>query len=221
MKTETQTPHQFLVVDDHEVILQGTVPALQEKYPDAQIKTAKDRQTALAIIELYGPDLVLLDLSIPPDATSPARPEVGLAFLETLIQGRAAPNVMVLSTDVKPLVRLKSEINTYGGGFAAIDKSVSIDEMLRMVELALRGSIHLPPQVRSRSEFDSAWLQVLTLRFEEGLTDKAIAKRLEVSDRTIRNYWTRMQDFLCIGEEPDKDVRIQIAIEARKMGLIS
>ena len=221
MKTANPTPYQFLVVDDHEVILQGTVPALQENYPDARVQMAKDRHTAQTIIDLYKPDLMLLDLSIPPTPTSAARPEVGLEFLETLIQRRSTLNLMVLSTDVKPLVRLKSEINTYGGGFAAIDKSVSITEMLKMVELSLRGSIHLPLQVRSRPEFDSIWLEVLTLRFEEGLTDKAIAKTLNVSDRTIRNYWVRMQDFFCIGEDPDRDLRIQISIEARKMGLMS
>ncbi|MBC7972931.1 MAG: DNA-binding response regulator, partial [Verrucomicrobia bacterium] len=42
-KAITQT---FLVVDDHEAILEGTVPALKRTYPTAEIFTAQDIQTA-------------------------------------------------------------------------------------------------------------------------------------------------------------------------------
>ncbi|MEH2043505.1 hypothetical protein [Nostoc sp.] len=41
-----QTLQKFLVVDDHEAILQGTIPALQEKYPEAEIFAIQDAQTA-------------------------------------------------------------------------------------------------------------------------------------------------------------------------------
>ena len=62
---------------------------------------------------------------------------------------------------------------------------------------------------------------MLHLRFEEGLTDKAIAKRMGTSDRTIRNYWIRIQDALLIGDDPDRDLRVQIELEARRIGLIN
>ncbi|MEH1947249.1 MAG: hypothetical protein V7K77_09855 [Nostoc sp.] len=42
--------------------------------------------------------------------------------------------------------------------------------------------------MRSRLEFDRKWLEVLTLKYQEGLTDKAIAHKMLVSDRTVRNY---------------------------------
>jgi len=77
------------------------------------------------------------------------------------------------------------------------------------------------PEVRSRPEFDRKWLEVLTLKFQEGLTDKAIAERMAVSDRTVRNYWIRLQDALGVYDQPNKDLRIQIEIEARKIGLIN
>ena len=112
-------------------------------------------------------------------------------------------------------------INAYEGGFAAMDKSLPISEMVQFIEFAMGGCIYLPPELRSRAEFDRKWLEVLTLKFHEGLTDKAIAKRMAVSDRTVRNYWLRLQYALGIKGEPDKDPRIQIEIEARKIGLIS
>ncbi|MBD2102465.1 response regulator [Leptolyngbya sp. FACHB-261] len=215
------TQQTFLVVDDHEAILEGTVPALKSKYPQAEVLTAQDAQSALGQVARRQPTLVVVDLSLPEKPQAVANPEVGIQLLKTLMQGHPAPNLMVLSTNIKPLVRLKPLINAYEGGFAAMDKSLPIREMLRLIDFALRGSIYLPPEVRARPEFDRKWLEVLTLKFQEGLTDKAIAERMEVSDRTVRNYWIRLQDALGVYDEPGKDLRIQIEIEARKVGLLS
>lgn len=218
--TANSTKQTFLVVDDHEAILEGTVPALQRAYPEAEVLTASDIQMARLVMGSYPPALIVLDLSLPEKPHLPASLEVGLQFLKTLIEGQLAPNILVLSTNVRPLVQLKPAINAYEGGFAAMDKSLPIREMLRLVEVALRGSIYLPPQLRSRTEFDPKWLEVLALKFNEGLTDKAIAGRMHLSDRTIRNYWIRLQDALDIYDEPGKELRIQIEIAARKLGLI-
>jgi hypothetical protein len=42
-----------------------------------------------------------------------------------------------------------------------------------------------------------------------------------IAERTLRNYWIRIQDALEIPDDPDQDVRIQIELTARKNGLIS
>ncbi len=216
-----QVKPKFLVVDDHEAILEGTIPALKGKYPEAEIITAQDAQTAKQQVELYHPDLVVVDLCLPEKPHAFANAEVGIQLLKTLMESTLAPNLVVLSTNVKPLVRLKPMINAYEGGFAAMDKSLPIREMLRLIDLALRGSIYLSPELRSRNEFDRKWIEVLTLKFQEGLTDKAIAQQMKVSDRTVRNYWIRLQDALGVYDEPGKELRVQIEIAARKIGLIS
>lgn len=210
----------FLVIDDDEAILEGTVPALKRTYPSSEILTAQDVQTAQMQLN-YHPTLVVIDLSLPAKPYALASPEVGMQFLKTIVESKLAPNILVLSTNIKPLIQLKPMINSYEGGFAAMDKSLPIQEMLRLTDIALRGSIYLPPQLRSRSEFDRKWLEVLTLKFQEGLTDKAIAERMQLSDHTIRNYWVRIQDALGVYDEPDKELRIQIEIAARKLGLIN
>jgi DNA-binding NarL/FixJ family response regulator len=218
--TADSTRQIFLVVDDHEAILAGTVPALQSAYPQAEVLTAPNIQRARLQMESRSADLIVLDLSLPEKPNTPANFEVGLQFLKALIESQIAPNILVLSTNIQPLVQLKPMINAYEGGFAAMDKSLPIREMLRLVDFALRGSIYLPPQLRSRAEFDPKWLEVLTLKFQEGLTDKAISQRMQVSDRTIRNYWIRLQDALGVYDEPGKELRIQVELAARKIGLI-
>ncbi len=210
----------FLAVDDHEAILEGTIPALKRKYPTAEIFTAQDVQTARKQLERYHPNLVIIDLSLPEKPGLMAKLEVGLKFLKSLMESQEAPNIMVLTSDTLPLVRLQGIIDTYEGGFAAMDKALPISEMLRLIDFALRGSIYLPTEVRNRPEFDRKWIELLNLKFGEGLTDKAIAKRMNITDRTVRNYWSRIQDALGVSEEPDKDVRIQIELAARQLGLI-
>jgi DNA-binding NarL/FixJ family response regulator len=219
--SQQQSP--FLVVDDHEAILEGTVPALKKQYPTVEILTAQDRRTAQRLIEQVYPVLVVIDLSLPKESGLAAHPDVGIQWLEALMQLEKAqkPNLLVLSTNVKPLVRLTPLINVYEGGFAAMDKSRPIREMLKLVDLALRGSISLPLEVRSRPEFDSKWLEVLSLKFQHGLSDRAIRERMGIAERTLRNYWIRIQDALLIPDDPDQDLRIQIEIAARKAGLIS
>jgi DNA-binding NarL/FixJ family response regulator len=217
----SSAPHRFLVVDDHEAILEGTVPALQAKYPTVEILTAKCQRSAERQVGQYRPEFVIVDLSLPESAAAAPSTEVGIQLLETLMQSSSAPNIMVLSTNVKPLVRLKLAIHIYEGGFVALDKSLPIRDMLKYVDLALRGSIYLPSEVRSRPEFDRRWLEVLTLKYQEGLADKAIAQQMGISDRTIRNYWIRIQDALNVADHPHQDLRIQLQLAARRAGLIS
>jgi DNA-binding NarL/FixJ family response regulator len=215
------TLRRFLVVDDHEAILKGTVPALQTKYPAVEILTAKCQQEAELCIKRYCPEFVVVDLGLPESPAGVPSTEVGIQLLELLMHSQPAPNIMVLSINVRPLLRLKPAIHVYEGGFVALDKSLPIREMLKYVELSLRGSIYLPSEVRSRPEFDRRWLEVLMLKYQEGLSDKAIAERMGISDRTIRNYWLRIQDALNVYDHPNQDLRIQIQIAARKAGLIS
>ncbi|MGC1308736.1 MAG: response regulator transcription factor [Phormidesmis sp.] len=212
---------QFLVIDDHEAVLAGTVPALQQKYPQANIATAQDVETAERQIVQCPPDLVIVDLSLPETACSPATTEVGMRLLHRLMESERAPNIMVISTNIKPLVRLKPAINVYEGGFVAMDKSLPVKEVLNSVEIALKGSTYLPPALRTRPEFDRKWLQVIQLKYQMGLSDRAIAQKMGISDRTVRNYWVRIQDTLGVSDSPDQDLRIQIQLAARKAGLLN
>ena len=215
------TSHRFLLIDDHEAILSGILPGLQARYPTAEITTAKDVETAEKTMEQQQPNFVVVDLILPAEQQDSPSARAGVQLLERLMNSKNAPSLMVLSSTTRPLIRLKSVSNAYEGGFVALDKSMPLQDILNAVDIALRGSIYLPPEVRSRPEFDRRWLQVLTLKYEEGLSDRAIAQAMNVSDRTIRNYWARIQDALNVYDDPNKDLRMQIQSAARKAGLIA
>ena len=74
--------------------------------------------------------------------------------------------------------------------------------------------------MRTGLELKEEWLTLLELAFVEGLQDKEIAKRMNVAERTVRHYWSKIQDALKVYPETGKNIRIQTEIIARKEGLI-
>jgi DNA-binding NarL/FixJ family response regulator len=53
------------------------------------------------------------------------------------------------------------------------------------------------------------------------LQDKAIAKRMNLSERMVRHYWTKVQDALEIYPEKDKNLRVLTLKRAREEGLLN
>ncbi|MEH1834387.1 MAG: response regulator transcription factor [Nostoc sp.] len=210
----------ILVVDDHELILNGTLDLLKRHYPQAQILTAKTTQNALQQVEAFGPDLVIMDLSLPETSGDTAEINRGIKSLETLMKNYLTLNLVVQSSYVKALVRIKPDIDVHEGGFTVADKGLSSQEMLSRIDLALKGVTHTKDLKIPPKEVKTEWIEVLNLAFEEGLEDKVIAERMRVAPRTVRHYWTKIQDILGVYPEDGKSLRIQTEKRAREEGFI-
>ena len=214
------TKLKFLVVDDHELMLGGTIDALQRKYPEAEILEAQTLQNALEQVERFQPDLGILDLSIPEASRKTAKIETGIKLLQTVMKQYPNLNLVVLSSYVKALVRIKDEIDEHQGGFTVVDKGLSSQEMLNRVDWALKGFTHTKDLKMLKGEIKPEWLEVLTLAFQGELQDKAIAERMHISPRTVLHYWTKIRDVLGVYPEEGKNLRIQTEMRAREEGFI-
>ncbi|MCX7594483.1 MAG: response regulator transcription factor [Fischerella sp.] len=212
----------ILVIDDHESVLGGTIEVLRRKYADAEFITAITAQQALNQVASMQPELVVMDLSLPESPGKIARPDTGVKLLRNLMKNYPNLNIVVQSAHVRTLVRLRPDIDVHKGGFTVADKSLSSQEMLTRVDWALQGLTHTKDikGIHSGLEVKPEWLRVLTLAFEEGLTDKAIAERMCVGERMVRHYWSKLQDALDIYPEDGKNMRIQTEMRAREEGLI-
>ncbi|MEG4443469.1 response regulator transcription factor [Microcoleus sp. AT9_B5] len=210
----------ILVVDDHELILSGTIDLLKRHYPQAEILTAKTTQNALEQVESFMPDLVIMDLSLPETFGHTAEINRGIKSLGTLMKNYSTLNLVVQSSYVKALVRIKPDIDAHEGGFTVADKGLSSEEMLKRIDLALKGVTHTKDLKMPPGEVKPEWLEVLNLAFEEELEDKAIADRMNLSLRTVRHYWTKVQDVLGVYPEDGKSLRIQTEKRAREEGFI-
>jgi len=212
-------PFKILIVDDHRLLLNGTINLVRDRFPDAQILSAQTAQEALTQIRDRSPTLAIVDLSLPDADGTPARIEYGLKLLGQLMQDCPDLNLMVQSSNIKALVRLMPEIDNHQGGFTLADKSLPVEVFLTRLEWAMQGLTHTK-DLRTDLEVKPEWLDVLRLAFEEGLQDKAIAQSMYKSERMIRHYWSKIQDALEIYPEPGKNMRALTQIRAREQGLI-
>ena len=216
------TKPKILVVDDHELILVGTIEALHKQYTDAEILTAQTAQSLLQAIESFQPDALLLDLAIPEETEFTAQIETGIQLLRTLLATKPHLNVVVLSSYTKALVRLKSEIDSHQGGFTVADKT-SIEDLLKKVDWAMEGISYTKDVKEMYSgELRPEWYRVLELG-SQGLTDKEIALQINVAERTVWSYWHKIRDVFGIYPEVgDRHERkkIQTLMKARELGFL-
>jgi len=210
----------LLVIDDHELILGGTINVLQQQYPEAQILKDQTLQSALEQLETFKFDLVIIDLSIPEAFGKIAKIETGIKLLQTIMKQYLNLNLVVLSSYVQALVRIKDEINEHQGGFTVVDKGLSSQEMLNRVDWALKGFTHTKDLKMLEGEIKPEWLEVLTLAFQEELQDRAIAEHMQIPNRTVLHYWTKIRDVLGVYPEEGKNLRIQTEMRAREEGFI-
>ena len=210
----------LVIVDDHEMILQGTLNTIRQDYPEAEVITAQTQKQALEAIAQRQPDLLIMDLSIPKQEGTASQIENGLQLLRSLLADYPTLNIVVQSAHIRPLIRLKPSIDNHQGGFVVADKGCSLKETLKKIDWGLQGVFCTPHEMRNGLEIKRPWLEVLTLAFVEGLKDKAIAQRMNVSERTVRHYWTKVQDALDVYPEDGCNIRIQTQLRAREEGLV-
>lgn len=210
----------FLIVDDHALVLGGTLDILKQAYPDTEIITAQTAQEALNQMQQIHPALVIADLVMPETIGETAQANSGLQLLKTLMEQYPKLNLVVQSAHIRTLIWLKPAIDNHMGGFTVVDKSQPVKELLTMVDWALQERTYTPKEIRNGLQLKPAWMQVLQLAFQESLQDTAIARRMNISERTVQYYWTKIRDVLEVYPDEDKNLRIQTEVRAREAGLI-
>lgn len=165
-------------------------------------------------------DLMIIDLAMPEKVGSTAQTNNGLQLIKTLMRQYPTLNIVIQTANPRALVRLKAAISNHEGGFTVADKSLPMSEMLSKVDWSLKGLHNTPKEIRSGLEVKPEWLEVLQLAFKEGLQDIFIGQRMNVAERTVRHYWSKIYDALGVYPDEGKNLRIQSEIRAREEGLI-
>ena len=214
------TKSRILVIDDHIMVLGGTTTALKNHYIDAELYTAQTAQQGFEQVKVLNPDVIIVDLSMPETIGEAAKVDTGIQLLRQIMNDFPHLNIVVQSAHVKSLIRIKSAIAGHEGGFTIADKGLSMQEMLTKVDWAMQGVVFTPKDMRNGIEMKAEWLEVLRLAFGEGLQDKMIAERISVAERTVRHYWSKIQDVLDVYPDEGKNIRIQTEKRAREEGLI-
>jgi two-component system, NtrC family, response regulator len=115
----TDTPRKLLIVEDDE----GLQRQLRWAYDDYEVIVAGDRATAIDMVRLHEPDVVTLDLGLPPD---PDGVEEGFATLADILRLKPDTKVIVASGHGAR----ESALRAIGSGaYDFYAKPVEIDEL--------------------------------------------------------------------------------------------
>jgi two-component system, NarL family, response regulator LiaR len=207
-----------LICDDQAVVREGLETILKGASEVEVVGTAADGEAALQQTERWAPDVVLMDLKMPVmngiRATREIRqrfPGVRVLVLTTydadewVYDAIRAGACGYLLKDT-PSERLVEAILGTAAGRTHIDPTVAG----KLFEQVARGSP--PPQSALIAELSEREREVLGL-LAEGLCNSAIAKRLFLSEGTVRNYLTVIYEKLGVSD------RTQAAVLAARDGL--
>ena len=178
----------LLIVDDHSLLRDGLSALLRQLGPDTEILPAADAAAALAIAERETDlDAAIVDLALPGMD--------GASLIETLAARRPDLPVIVLSAsesaaDVRRVMAL--------GALGYVPKSASPETLLSAVKLVLSGELYVPPLVLGEAPAGAQGAAAkLTPRqsdvlacMERGLSNKAIAGELDMSEKTVKAHVT-------------------------------
>lgn len=220
----------IVVADDHEVVRGGFAALLDTQQDFAVLGTAADGAGAVRICREVRPDVVLMDVRMPGID--------GIEATRQLASGRdpgsggasQAPRVLILTTfDLDEYVF--DALRAGASGFLL--KDVTAERLFEAVRVVAAGEALLSPAVTRRliSEFartrppaavtPPASLAALTPRetevlrlVAEGLSNPEIARRLVVTEETVKTHVSRVLGKLGLRD------RTQAVVTAYESGLV-
>jgi len=172
-----------LIVDDHPVVRLGLRTMLESEENISVSGIAGSGKEALEQVQRLQPDVVLMDLRMPEME--------GTEAIEELRRIQPGIRILVLTNYEADEYILRA---LQAGALGYLLKSTPQEEIVRAVELVNQNHRCIPPNIAqrlfetiSREELSQRELEVLTL-VAKGLTNKEIASRLFISDKTSRNH---------------------------------
>jgi DNA-binding NarL/FixJ family response regulator len=201
-----------LLADDHGVIRDGLGGLIGGLHDVELVGTAADGAEAVERARELRPDVILMDLDMP-------RMD-GIEATRRIIAERPDAAVLVL-TAFSDRPRILGALEAGACGYLL--KDVASEDVAEGIRAAARGESPLDPRaartvLSARAEPDP--LAALSQRerevlhaLVEGLPNKLIARRLEISEKTVKSHLTR------IFRELDVTDRTQAALWAERHGL--
>jgi DNA-binding NarL/FixJ family response regulator len=200
----------ILLIDDHAMFRSGLRMVLNGSLPQAGIIEAGSLNEAMQVMTEQ-PDVVLLDIKLP-----------GLNGVDgiALIRRRwpQVPVIMLSSQDEPETVRMALA----RGATCFISKADTADRIVALLETVVRGEVIAPlDQANHSGDIPGVLLHLTPRQCEvldllcKGLSNKLIARELDLSENTVRGHVQAILGFLQVSS------RTEAAFAARNRGLVS
>lgn len=203
-----------LLADDHAIVRAGIERLLAATGELRVVGTAANGEEAVRVALELEPDVVVMDLSMPVlDGVAATR-----AILAELPETR-----IVVLTSFMDRTRVADAVDAGAAGYVL--KDAEPEELVRAVQSAARGEMPLDPRVTralvEREDAPRTDAGELTEREQEvlvlvaqGLANKLVARRLGISEKTVKAHLTRVFERIGVTD------RTQAALWARDHGLV-
>jgi DNA-binding NarL/FixJ family response regulator len=198
-----------VVVDDHVVVRSGLEQFLATTGDIELVATAANGIEAIARVEQFAPDVVLMDLSMPEMNGIEATREIAERF--------PASRVLVL-TSFSDQTRILDALAAGADGYLL--KHADPDDIAEAIRAVFTGGSPLDPKAartllesrrttRAMPSLTDREREVLLL-VRDGLANKQIARRLGIAERTVKAHLTSVYQRLDVTD------RTQAALWARE-----
>ena len=200
-----------LVAEDHAVVRSGLERLLATSSEIEVVGGAADGEQAVTLAAELAPDVVLMDLSMPNMD--------GIEATRRILAGNDAVRVVVL-TSISDREKIEAALDA--GAIGYLLKDAEPEEVIRGIRAAARGESPIAPKAartllaargeRPESRLSDRELEVLRC-VAEGLPNKVIARRLGISEKTVKAHLTRVYQQIGVTD------RTQAALWARERSL--
>jgi two-component system, NarL family, nitrate/nitrite response regulator NarL len=192
-------PIRTAIVDDHPLFREG-VAKLLARTPGMEIvadgSTAAD---AVKIVQQLVPDVLLLDLKLPDD---------GAAAASTIAREHPGVRIVILTaSDLDSDVAAMLQLGVHG----YLLKGCTGQEIVRAVQRVYAGEFYVTPSLAARlltemstpapktedgAEELSSREEIILAQVSKGLTNKEIARALNLREKTVKHYMTNIMQKL-------------------------
>ena len=211
----------FFVLEDHPEVAENNCLYLQKLEPSAICIILEQPQQVRERLKLEVPALFVIDLQIGNISGQQSARE-SLELLEYIFENYPTLNILVYTSEYSYLRSLKRAINQYRGGFVIASKMERRKHFVAAASNALASQLILPADLRRELDFSPIETEILRLLGQKYLTDKAIAKELNVSVRKVQNHIQQLKLKLNVDElEPcSTSCRVALSMEAVRRKLL-
>lgn len=202
----------LFLIEDHPVVREG-LRMLLEAAGDLRVAgVAASASGALDALRAAPPAVVLLDLDL--------GAEDGLEWLPRILEAAPGARVLILTAMRAPG---RDEAAFHAGARGFVHKEAPAEELLRAIRAVASGALWFDPATiggRTVAGPNADPLAALTARERdvvhlvgEGLRNEEIARRLGISEKTVRNHLTAAFDKVGVSG------RLELAVFAYRHGL--
>lgn len=181
----------IMLVDDHQLVRQGLANLLNDHEDLEVVSEAGCASEIMAVAAEAKPDIVVMDIQLPDGS--------GFDFCRRL-QKELNCRVLLLSAYVDRQMVYKAVEARAAGYLLKMEGAAAVIEAVRKIAegqtvYAPEVNTYLAELINAEGDLTPREIEILAL-LAEGLTNREIGEKLYISEKTVRNYVTRILNKL-------------------------